>query len=143
MPIIRRLILEIIGKQLTEDYILCSVETLFKLILEQSRTHICGLWRQSHHTCSHLTHSHKFKCSVIFASSTFHYYCYFFLLYLLFFHLRELKKTWNFLASLAISRALTIYPTNFLRPLFNSKFFLSFNFYFGHNARLGLKTWDN
>ena len=43
-------------------------------------------------------------------------------------------------ASLAISEALTINPTNFLRPPFNSQFFLSFNFYFGHKTPGGLKT---
>ena len=42
------------------------------------------------------------------------------------------KKYKFFLASLAIS-------TNFLRPLFDSQFFLSFNFYFGHKAPRGLK----
>ena len=46
-------------------------------------------------------------------------------------------------ASLAISEALTINPTNFLRPPFNSQFFLSFNFYFGHKTPGGLKTWEN
>ena len=52
-------------------------------------------------------------------------------------------KTWNCPASLAISEALIIHPTNFLRPLFNSQFFLTFNFYFGHKKPRGLKTWKN
>ena len=43
---------------------------------------------------------------------------------------KKYKKTWDCPASLAISEALTINPTNFLRPPFNSQFFLSFNFYF-------------
>ena len=34
-------------------------------------------------------------------------------------------KTWNCLAYLAISEALTIHPTNFFKQLFNSPFFLS------------------
>ena len=53
------------------------------------------------------------------------------------------KKTWNCPAFLAISEALTINPTNFLRPPFDSQFFLSFNFYFGHKKPGGLKTWEN
>ena len=44
------------------------------------------------------------------------------------------EKTWNCPASLAISEALTMYPTNFLRPPFNSPVFLSFNFYFCHKT---------
>ena len=56
---------------------------------------------------------------------------------------KKYKKTWNCLASLAISEALTINPTNFLRPPFNSQFLLSFNFYFGHKTSRGLKTWEN
>ena len=52
-------------------------------------------------------------------------------------------KTWNCPASLAISKALTFNPTNFLRPPFNGQFFLSFNFYFGHKTPGGLKTWEN
>ena len=50
------------------------------------------------------------------------------------------EKTWNGPASLALSEALTIHPTNFLRPLFNCQFFLSFNFYFGLKTSSGLKT---
>ena len=53
---------------------------------------------------------------------------------------KKYEKTWNFPASLAISEALTIHPTNFLRPLFDSQFFLSFNFYLGHKTPRGLKT---
>ena len=34
-------------------------------------------------------------------------------------------------------------PTNFLRPLFDSQFFLSFNFYFSHKTPRGLKTREN
>ena len=56
---------------------------------------------------------------------------------------KKYKKTWNCLASLAISEALTINPTTFLRPPFNSQFFLNFNFYFGHKTPGGLKTWEN
>ena len=56
---------------------------------------------------------------------------------------KKYKKTWNCPASLAISEALTINPTNFLRPPFNSQFFLSFNFYFRHKTSGGLKTWEN
>ena len=55
----------------------------------------------------------------------------------------KVQKTWNSPASLAISKALTIHPTNFLRPPFNSQFFLSFNFYFSHKTPHGLKTWEN
>ena len=57
--------------------------------------------------------------------------------------LKSTKKTWNCPASLGIFEALTINPTNFLRPPVNSQFFLSFNFYFGHKTPGGLKTWDN
>ena len=46
-------------------------------------------------------------------------------------------------ASLAISEALTVNPTNFLRPPLISQFFLSFNFYFSHKTPGGLKTWEN
>ena len=56
---------------------------------------------------------------------------------------KKYKKTWNCPASLAISEALTINPTNFLRPPFDSQFFLSFNFYVGHKTPVGLKTWEN
>ena len=52
------------------------------------------------------------------------------------------KKTWKCPASLAISAALTINPTNFLRPAFSSQYFLSFNFYFGHKTPSGPKTWE-
>ena len=45
---------------------------------------------------------------------------------------QKIEKTWNCPSSLAISEALTINPTNFLRSPFNSQFFLSLNFYFGH-----------
>ena len=41
--------------------------------------------------------------------------------------------------SLAISEALTINLTNFLRPPFDSQFFQSFNFYFGDKTPGGLK----
>ena len=57
--------------------------------------------------------------------------------------LKSTKKHENGPASLAISEALTIQPTNFLRPLFNSQFFLSLNFYFVHKTPRGLKTWEN
>ena len=56
---------------------------------------------------------------------------------------KKYKKTWSFPASVAISEALTINLTNFLKPPFNSQFFLSFNFYFGHKTPGGLKTWEN
>ena len=56
---------------------------------------------------------------------------------------KKYEKTWNCPASLAISEALTKHPTNFLRPLFNSQFFLSFHFYLGHKTPRGLKTWKN
>ena len=56
---------------------------------------------------------------------------------------KEYKKTWYCPASLAISEALTINPTNFLRPPFNSQFLLSFNFNFRHTTPGGLKTWEN
>ena len=56
---------------------------------------------------------------------------------------KKYEKTWICPASLAIFKALTINPTNFLRPPFNSQFFLSFNFYFGHKTPGGLKTWEN
>ena len=56
---------------------------------------------------------------------------------------KKYKKTWNCPASLAISEALTINPTNSLRPLFNSQFVLSFYFYFSHKIPGGLKTWKN
>ena len=56
---------------------------------------------------------------------------------------KKYKKTWNCPASLVISEALTINPTNILRPPFNSLFFLSFNFYFGHKTPGGVKTWEN
>ena len=49
---------------------------------------------------------------------------------------KKYKKTWNCPASLA----LTIHSTNFLWPPFNSQFFLSFNFNFGHKTPGGLKT---
>ena len=52
-------------------------------------------------------------------------------------------KTWNCPASWAISEALTSTPTNFLRPPFDSQFFLSFNFFFGHETPCALKTWEN
>ena len=52
---------------------------------------------------------------------------------------RKVRKTWNCQAFLSISEALTIYPTNFLSPLFDSQFFLSFNFYFGHKTLRGEK----
>ena len=42
---------------------------------------------------------------------------------------KKYKKTCNCLASLAISEALTINPTNFLRP---PSIVNSFNFYFCH-----------
>ena len=51
--------------------------------------------------------------------------------------LLKITKTLDCPFSLAISKALTIHPTNFLRPLFNSKFFLSFNFYFNHKTARG------
>ena len=57
--------------------------------------------------------------------------------------LKSMKKTWNCPASLVISEALTIHPTNFYRPLFSSQFFLSFKFYFGHKIPSGLKTWES
>ena len=41
---------------------------------------------------------------------------------------------------LSDSEALTINPTNFLRPPFDSQFFLSFNFYVGYKTPGGLKT---
>ena len=47
---------------------------------------------------------------------------------------KNYKKTWNCQASLSISQALTIFPTNLLMPPFNSQFFLRFNFYFGHKT---------
>ena len=47
---------------------------------------------------------------------------------------KKVWKTWNCLASLAISEVLTIHPTNFFRPHFNSQFFLSNTFYFGHKT---------
>ena len=56
---------------------------------------------------------------------------------------KKYKKTRNCPASLVISEALTINPTNFLRLLFNSQFFLSFYFYFGNKTPRGLKTWEN
>ena len=56
---------------------------------------------------------------------------------------KKYKKTWNCPASLAISEDLNINPTNFLRPPFNSQFFLSFHFYFGHKTPGGLNTWEN
>ena len=56
---------------------------------------------------------------------------------------KKYKKTWNCPASLAISEALTINPTNFLRPPFNSQFLLSLNFYFGHKTPCCLETWEN
>ena len=56
---------------------------------------------------------------------------------------KKYEKHENCPASLAISDALTIYATNFLRPLFNSNFFLSFNFYFGPKTPSGLKTCKN
>ena len=43
---------------------------------------------------------------------------------------KKYEKTWNCLASLAISKALTI----------NSQFFLSLNIYFGHKTPRGLET---
>ena len=52
-------------------------------------------------------------------------------------------KLSGFFSDLAISGALTINHTNFLRPPFNSQFFLSFNFYFGHKTPGSLKTWEN
>ena len=57
--------------------------------------------------------------------------------------LNSKKTTWNCPASLAISQALTVIPANFLRPPFDSPFFLGFNFYFGHKTHCGLKTWEN
>ena len=56
---------------------------------------------------------------------------------------KKYKKTWNCPASLAISEALTIYPTNILRPRLNSQFSLSFNFHFGPKTPRGLKKWEN
>ena len=56
---------------------------------------------------------------------------------------KNYKKTWNCPTSLAISEALTINPTDFLRPPFNSQFYLSVNFYFGYKTPGGLKTWEN
>ena len=50
-----------------------------------------------------------------------------------------LKSTKN----MKLSEALTINPTNFLRPPFNSQFFLDFNFYFDHKTPGGLKPWEN
>ena len=47
--------------------------------------------------------------------------------------------SWNCPASLAISEALTINPTNFLGTPFNSQFFLSFYFDFSHKTPGGLK----
>ena len=54
--------------------------------------------------------------------------------------LKSTKKTLNCPASLAISEALTINPTNLFRPPFNSQFFLRFNIYFGHKTLGGVKT---
>ena len=54
--------------------------------------------------------------------------------------LLKVRETWNCPASLSISKALSIHPTNFLRPLFNSQFFLGFNFYISHKTPHGLKT---
>ena len=56
---------------------------------------------------------------------------------------KRYKKKWNCPASLVITDAFTINPTNFLRPPFDSQFFLSFNFYFGHKTPGGLRTWEN
>ena len=53
-----------------------------------------------------------------------------------------LKSTQNMILS-AVFKALTTYPTNFLRPLFDSQFFLSIYFYFGHNTPWCLETWEN
>ena len=52
---------------------------------------------------------------------------------------KKYEKTWNCPASLSISEALTIQPTNFLNPLFDSQFFLSFTFHFGHKTLRALK----
>ena len=63
-----------------------------------------------------------------------------------FFRLKLELTPWSHACSdldLAISQALTINPTNFLRPPSDSQFFLSFNFYFGHKTPGGLKTWEN
>ena len=54
--------------------------------------------------------------------------------------LKSKKKNIKLSSFLAISEALTINPTKFLRPPFNSKFFLSFNFHFGHKTPGGLKA---
>ena len=36
------------------------------------------------------------------------------------------------------------YPSyQLFEAIFNSQFFLSFNFYFGHKTPRGLKTWEN
>ena len=56
---------------------------------------------------------------------------------------KKVRKKRNCPASLAISEALTINPTNFLRPPFNCQFSLSFNFHFGHKSPGALKTWEN
>ena len=45
---------------------------------------------------------------------------------------KKYEKTWNCPTSLAFSEALTIDPTYFLRPPFNTQFFLTFYFDFGH-----------
>ena len=52
---------------------------------------------------------------------------------------KKYKKMWNCPASLAIFEALTINPTKFFRPPFNSQFLLSFNFNFSNKTPGGLK----
>ena len=56
---------------------------------------------------------------------------------------KKVQKTWNCQNLLVVSKALTVYPTKILRPLFDSQFVLSFNFYFGHKTDQGLETWEN
>ena len=55
----------------------------------------------------------------------------------------KVQKNMKLSGFLAISKVLTTHRTNFLRLFFNSQFFLSFNFYFGHKTTCDLKTWEN
>ena len=48
--------------------------------------------------------------------------------------LQKVPKLWNFPHYLALSKANTSNPTNFLRPLLDSQCFLSLNFYYIHNT---------
>ena len=56
---------------------------------------------------------------------------------------KKYKKNMKLSGFFSNLRGLNYQSYQFLRPPFNSQFFLSFYFYFGHKTPGGLKTWEN